>query len=163
MMKIIKVICETNARPSVKRRISFWAWAKNHVMCWRCPKWLIAVVLVDVDLPYWTSKVEHIVAFTAIFSNVLLRMRRSGYLWTSGVNLDTAVRFADPDFLSECNISAIWRRIRWFLHFVCLMSAIFPFLVCLTYLPHALTTTSIIPTKFEVDMTIHCRVIALVR
>ena len=37
-------------------------------------------------------------------------MRRNGYLWTSGVNLDTAVRFADPDFLLECKISAIWRR-----------------------------------------------------
>ena len=30
----------------------------------------IAVVLVDVDLPYWTSNVEHIIAFTAIFSNI---------------------------------------------------------------------------------------------
>jgi len=28
-------------------------------------------------------------------------MRRNGYLCTSGVNLDTAVRFADPDFLLE--------------------------------------------------------------
>jgi len=41
-----------------------------------------------------------------------------------------------------------------------------PFLlpVCLTYWPRNYTTrvdpTSIIPTKFEVDMTIHCRVIA---
>ena len=26
---------------------------------------LIAVVLVDVDLPYWTSNVEHVVAFPA--------------------------------------------------------------------------------------------------
>ena len=33
-------------------------------------KCLIAVVLVDVDLPYWTSKVEHLVVFTAIFSNI---------------------------------------------------------------------------------------------
>jgi len=33
-------------------------------------KCLTAVVLVDVDLPYWTSTVEHIVAFTAIFSNI---------------------------------------------------------------------------------------------
>jgi len=37
-------------------------------------------------------------------------MRRSGYLWTSGVNLDTAVRFADTDFLLECKISAICQR-----------------------------------------------------
>jgi len=37
-------------------------------------------------------------------------MRRNGYLCTSGVNLDTAVRFADPDFILGCKISAIWRR-----------------------------------------------------
>jgi len=37
-------------------------------------------------------------------------MRRNGYLWTSGVNLDNAVRFPDPDLLVECKISAIWRR-----------------------------------------------------
>ena len=30
----------------------------------------VAVVLVDVDLPYGTSKVEHLVAFMAIFSNI---------------------------------------------------------------------------------------------
>ena len=73
-------------------------------------KCLIAVVVVDVDLPYWTSIVEHLVAFAAIVSNFVLRMRRNGYLCTSGVNLDTAVRFADPDFLLECKIPAIWRR-----------------------------------------------------
>jgi len=33
-------------------------------------KCLIAVVLVDVDLPYWTLKVQHLVAFTAIFSTI---------------------------------------------------------------------------------------------
>ena len=32
------------------------------------PKCPIAVVLDDDDLRYWTSKVEHIAAFTAIFS-----------------------------------------------------------------------------------------------
>jgi len=37
-------------------------------------------------------------------------MRRNGYLCISGVNLDTAARFADPDFLLESKISAIWRR-----------------------------------------------------
>jgi len=29
-----------------------------------------AVVLDDGDLPYWAVKVEHIVAFTVIFSNI---------------------------------------------------------------------------------------------
>jgi len=30
----------------------------------------IAAVVADVDLPYWTSIFEHIVAFTAIFCNI---------------------------------------------------------------------------------------------
>ena len=34
------------------------------------PRCLIAVVLVDVDLPYWISKVEHFVAFAAIVSKI---------------------------------------------------------------------------------------------
>ena len=33
-------------------------------------KCLIAVGLVDVDLQYWTSKVEHLVAFAATVSNI---------------------------------------------------------------------------------------------
>jgi len=68
-MKVIKVICKNIARPGLK---DAWvsAHARNHVMCWRCFKRLIAVVLVDVDLPYCTSKVKHIVAFTAIFINI---------------------------------------------------------------------------------------------
>jgi len=37
-------------------------------------------------------------------------MRRNGYLCTSAVNLDTAVQFADPNFLLECKILAIWQR-----------------------------------------------------
>jgi len=51
-------------------------------------------------------------------------MRRNGYLCTSGVNLDTAIRFPDPDYLLECKISATRRR--------------FP--VCLTYWPRKYTT-----------------------
>jgi len=33
-------------------------------------KCLITVVHVDVDLTYWTSKVEHLVALAAIVSNI---------------------------------------------------------------------------------------------
>jgi len=33
-------------------------------------KCLIAVVLVDADLPYWISKVKHFVAFAAIVSKI---------------------------------------------------------------------------------------------
>jgi len=68
-MNIIKVICENNARPVLKKRTRFCACAKSRDLFKR-PKWLIAVVLVDVHLPYWTSKVEHTVSLTAIFSSI---------------------------------------------------------------------------------------------
>jgi len=73
-------------------------------------KCLIAVVLVDVDLPYWTSKVEHLVAFTAIFINICTAHAQKRLFMNFRLNLGTAVRFADPDFLLESKISAIWRR-----------------------------------------------------
>jgi len=92
-------------------------------------------------------------------------MRRNGYLWIFGVNFDTAVRFADPDFLLECKISAIWRRFQLiFLHFICWISAIFLLPVCLTYWPRKYTTRVDlhVDNSHQVwsDMTIHCRVIA---
>jgi len=92
-------------------------------------------------------------------------MRTNGHLWTSGVNLYTAVRFPDPDFLLECNISAIWRRFPLIFAFYMLnvrhisTSGLF-WPTDLESIPHASTPKWIIPTKFEVDMTIHCRVIA---
>ena len=67
-------------------------------------------------------------------------MRRNGYLWTSGVNLDTAVRFADPDFLLECKISVTLRRFPLIFAFIFWMSAIFLLPVCLTYWPRKYTT-----------------------
>jgi len=38
-------------------------------------------------------------------------MRINCYLWSSGVNLDTSIQFADPDFLLKGKIPAIWRRL----------------------------------------------------
>jgi len=73
-------------------------------------KCLIALVLVDVDLPYWTSKVEHLVAFAATVSNICTAHAQKRLFMHFGVNLESAARFADPDFLFECKISAIWRR-----------------------------------------------------
>ena len=68
-MNIIKVICENNARPWVKKRMSLCACANSRDLL-KVPEYLIKVVLVEVDLQYSTSKVEHIVSFTAIFSNI---------------------------------------------------------------------------------------------
>jgi len=42
-------------------------------------KCLIAVVPVDIDLPFWTLKVQNLVAFTAILAKFVQRMRRNGY------------------------------------------------------------------------------------
>ena len=52
----------------------------------------------------------------------------------------------------------------WFLHFICWKSTIFLLPVWPTDLQSILTTSTprvIISTKFEVDVTIHCQVIAL--
>ena len=66
-MKVIKVISENNARPSVKRRM----FLRMCEITRSWPECLTAVVLDDVDLQSWTSKVEHIVAFTAIHLDIL--------------------------------------------------------------------------------------------
>ena len=89
-------------------------------------------------------------------------MRKNGYVWTSGVNLDTTIRFPDRDFLHSATFGRFFDVFRWVLHFICWKSAIFLLPVCLAHWPksvlQALTHTAIIFTKFEVDMTIHCRV-----
>jgi len=54
---------------AVLKAVCVSAHARNHVICQRCRKCLIALVFDDVDLPYCTSKAENIVAFTTIFSN----------------------------------------------------------------------------------------------
>jgi len=120
-------------------------------------KCLIAVVFVNVNLPYWTWKVEHIVAFTAIFINICTAHAQKRLFMNFQCTFDTAVRFPEADFLLECKISAICDVFRRFLHFMCWMSAIFLLPVCLTYWPRKYTTrvdpTSIglIPTKFELN------------
>ena len=75
-MMLIGKIANWLLRHSIQRRVKsrrlVCAYARNQItrsvkVARKC---LIAVVLVDVDLPYWTSKVEHLVAFVAIVSNI---------------------------------------------------------------------------------------------
>ena len=54
--------------------------------------------------------------------------------------LDTAVRFADPDFLLECKFRRFDDVFSWFLHYTFWMSAIFLLPFCLTYWPRKYTT-----------------------
>jgi len=80
------------------------------------------------------------------------------------------VKFLTPSFDSPTLISLQSVKFRrfvavfhWFLHFISWKSAIFLLPVCLTYWPRKYATRvdppAIISTKFEVHMTIHCRVI----
>jgi len=68
-MKVIKVICENNARPCVKKTYEF---LRMREITWSV-KGTLNILLQSfspTSIPYWTLKVEHIAAFTAIFSNI---------------------------------------------------------------------------------------------
>jgi len=89
-------------RHSVQRCVKSRRWvcvhARNHTYCSRsCRRQF---------LPHLTSKVEHLVAFAAIVSNILLRMRRNGYLGTSCKSIGDLATFSADLFL----------------HFICWMS-----------------------------------------
>ena len=87
-------------------------------------------------LPYWTPEVEHLAAFAAIVTNILLRMRRNGYLGTSGKRFgDLATFFVDFCILhAECPPYFYF----WF---------VWP--TDLESIPHASTPRSIILTSFK--------------
>ena len=80
-------------------------------MCLRWPKCLNAVVLADVDLPYWTSKVEHIAAFTAIFSNICTARAQKRLFLNFRCKFSHRRSIRPPRFRGRVQkISAIWRR-----------------------------------------------------
>ena len=75
-------------------------------------------------------------------------MSRNGYLWASGVNLDTAVRLADTDFLLatfSVDFCILYAECQPYFYFR------FVWPTGLEIIPHSST-----PTLFEVHMTIHC-------
>jgi len=67
-------------------------------------------------------------------------MRRNGYLCTSGVKLDTVIRFPAPISVQNSKSRRFGDDFRRFFHFICWMSAIFPLPVCLTYWSRKYTT-----------------------
>ena len=73
-------------------------------------KCLIAVVLVDVDLPYRTSKVEHLVAFAAIVSNICTAHAQKRLFMHFRCKFRHRRSIRHPDFLLGCKILTIWRR-----------------------------------------------------
>jgi len=128
-------------------------------------KCLIAVVFVDVDLPYWTWKVEHIVTFGARFSNMCTAHAQKRLSMNFRCKFKHRPSIRRPWFLI---------RVQNFSHLAtfsvdfCVLYAECPpyfyfrfvWLTDLESIPQTLTPTSIFPTMFEVNMTIHCRVTA---
>jgi len=128
-------------------------------------KFLIAVVLVDVDLPYCTSKVEHIVAFTTIFSNICTAHAQKRLFMNFRCKFRHRRSIRRPRF--PVGVQNFGDLETFYVDFCILYSECPPYFYFrfvrptdLESIPHASTPTSIIPTKFEVDMCIHCRVIA---
>jgi len=93
-------------------------------------------------------------------------MRSNGYIWTFGVNLDGHRRLIRrprfPIRVQNFGDMATFSVDFCILYADCPPYFYFRFVwpTDLESISHALTPTSIIPTKFEVDMTTRCRVIA---
>ena len=165
MGKTANWILRHSVQSCVKNRRLVCAHARNHVICLRWPKRPNAVVLADVDLPYWTSKVEHIAAFTVTFSNIctahaqkrLFMNFRCKFRHRRSIRLP---RF--PDRVQNFGDSATFSVDFCILYSECPPYFYFRFdrPTDLESIPHAPTRTLIISTKFEVDVTIHCRVTA---
>ena len=128
-------------------------------------KCLIAVVLVDDYLPHWTSKVEHLVAFTSILSNIctahaqkrLFMKFRCKFRHRRSIR-----RTLFPVRVQNFSDLATFSVDFCILYAGCPPYFYFRFVwpTDLESIPHASTPTSIIPARFEVDVTIHCRLIA---
>jgi len=99
------------------------------------------------------------------FSNICTEHAHKRLFINFRCKFDTAVRFADPHFVLECK--NFCDLATFSVDFCILYAECPPYFYFRFVWPsdlesilHALTPTSIIPTKFEVDMTIRCRVIA---
>ena len=114
----------------------------------------MAVVLVDVVLPYWTSKVEHLVAFAAIVSNICTAhaQKRLFMIFRCKFRHHRSIR--RPRFpVSVQNFSDLTT---FYDNYCILYSECQPYFYFrfvwptdLESVPHTSTPTSIIPTKFE--------------
>jgi len=104
-------------------------------------KCVIAVVLVNDDFSYWTSKVEHLVAFTAIFSNICTAHAQKRLFMNFRCKFRHHRSIRRPRFpIGVQNFSDLATFTVDFLHFICWMSAIFLLPGRLTYWPRKYTT-----------------------
>jgi len=104
-------------------------------------KCIIAAVLVDVDLPYWTAKVEHLVAFTSIFSNICTAHAQKRLFMNFRCKVRHRRSICRPRFpIRVQNFSDLASFSIDFCILYAEFSAIFLLLVCLTYWPKKYTT-----------------------
>ena len=111
------------------------------------------------------SKVEHLVAFTAIFSNICTAHAQKRLFMNFRCKCRHRRSIRRPRFpIRVQNFSDL---ATFSVDFCILYAECPPYFYFrvdwptdLKSIPHASTPTSIIPTRFEVDMTIYCRVIA---
>jgi len=141
----------------VKCRRWVSAHARNHVICLTYPKRFIALVLDDVNLPYCTSEVEHIVAFTTIFSNICTAHAQKPLLmnfWCKFRHCRSIPRPRFPVRVQNFGDLAMFSVDFCILYAECPPYVYFRFVwpTDLESIPHASTPTSIIPTKFEVEL-----------
>ena len=137
-MKIIKVICENNARPWVKKRMSFCACAKSRDLlkvpwmsyCSRSRRRRFTVLgfkswaVYSIYGHFQQHFTAHALKRLFIIFRCKFRHHRS---------------IPRPIYPLECEISAIWRRFPLILHFVCWKSAIYLLPVCLAHWPRKCT------------------------
>ena len=118
-------------------------------------KCLIEVVLVDVDLPYWTSKVEHIVAFTVMFSNICTAHAQKRLFMNFRCKFRHRRSVRRPRFpITVQNFSDLATFPLILAFFICAKCPSYLYFrfvwpTDLESISHASTPTSIIPTKFE--------------
>jgi len=95
-------------------------------------------VLADVDLPYWTSKVEHIVALTAIFRNICTAHAQKRLFINFRCKFRHRRSIHRPRF--PIRVQHFGDLTAFSIDFICWISAIFLLPVCLTYWPKKYTT-----------------------
>jgi len=143
------------------------AHARNHVICWMCPKCLIAVVLVDVDFTvlFFKSWAYSLVAFTAIFSNICTAHAQKRLIMNFRCKFRHRRSIRRPRF--PVRVQTFGDLATFSVDFCILYSECPPYFYFrfdwptdLESVTHTSTPTSIIPTKFEDDMCLLCRVIA---
>jgi len=116
-------------------------------------------------LPYWTSKVEHIAAFTAIFSNICTAPAQKRLFLNFRYKFWHRRSIPRPQFLiwvQNFADLAMFSVDYCILNVKCPPYFYFRFVwpTDLESIPHSSTPTSIIPTKFEPPMPIRSWVIS---